>query len=241
MVATADLIKLAELCRDVYMHTNTTETLGIVGMHDFVSSNDYGCVYVGDKTLYITIAGSDDPADWHSNFKIFRRADWYGIRAHRGFVRGARGLELQMLNVIDKYPDYDLVFTGHSRGGAIALLLAISAEKHHQHSKSQCVTFAQPRASTAGQIRQAYRRGQYVRVVNGSDIVPRYPKLGYSHAGTEFYITNRDDGYRVDPALTTKLFDRLFTIRQRTTDHSISDYIRELNKCKKWQQSHLSS
>jgi hypothetical protein len=228
------LILVAQMCRDVYQHTPGTIELGVKGIHDFGSGSDYGCVYVTPTTLFVVVAGTDDRSDWMSNLKATKRGEWYGVKGHRGFIQGARALEPAMLDIILRYPDHDLVFAGHSRGGAIALLLAISAEFWHEHRHSRTITYGQPRVSTERQIRLAYRRGEYVRIVNGSDAVPRYPNIGYSHAGTLFYITNGDDGYRIDPGHVSMFCDRALTVFSRGRDHSIAHYIEELEKCKSW-------
>jgi len=224
------LITVAKLCRDVYQHTDATESLGVLGMHDFASSHDYGCVYVTGDSLYVVIAGSDDKDDWLTNLQAINRKDWYGISAHKGFVAAAGRLESMMLEVIQQYPYHNLVFAGHSRGGAIALLLAIAAEQHHEHRRSRTITFGQPRVSRERQIRLAYRFGEYVRVVNCSDAVTRYPNLGYSHAGTEFYIT-KAGGYLIDPGSISRFFDRALTLFDRARDHSINEYVKELERC----------
>ncbi|MDO8908915.1 MAG: lipase family protein [Pseudohongiella sp.] len=225
------LISVAQLCRDVYQRTPNTERLDILGIHHFKAGGDYGCAYVSPDTVYITIAGSDDPVDWMSNFQTLLRADWYGITAHRGFVQAAKALEDAMLAVLKQYPVHSMVFTGHSRGGAIALLLAISAEINLPMRRgSRCITFGQPRASTASQIRLAYRYGEYVRVENGADFVCRWPKLGYSHAGTCLYI-RKSGGHEIDPSPLAQLRDRAFSLWSRGQDHRMTDYIQELKKC----------
>ncbi|HBN15757.1 MAG TPA: hypothetical protein DD407_12025 [Pseudohongiella sp.] len=223
------LIDIATLCRDVYQHTPLTDKLGIIGMHDFSNGHDYGCAYISDDTIYFVVRGTDDRHDWRSNFKFVKRKEWYGIKAHRGFVQGAQSMQEDMLEVLEKYPELNVVFAGHSRGGAIALLLAIAAEFHYPGRSSRVITYGQPRVSTRAQIRQAYH-GPYLRVENGSDIVCRYPKIGYNHGGTLLYITNR--GYfKTNPGALTRFGDRLFTLRQRKSDHDLTDYIQELALC----------
>lgn len=226
------LISVARLCAEVYQHTDTTENLDIVGMQDFSNGYDYGCAYISADTVYLVIAGTNDRADWLSNFKALSRADWYGINAHRGFVAGARALESQALELLGQYPEHNLVFAGHSRGGAIAILLAIAAEHHHRHRSSTCITFGQPRVSTGRQIELAYRFGKYVRVVNGADAVPRYPKIGYSHGGECLYIQH-DGGCLIDPGQIKMATDRLFSFSNRGTDHGMREYIKELEQCAK--------
>lgn len=229
------IIKVAELCKHVYTHTETTEELGILGMRDFSNGFDYGCVYINENTLYVVIAGTNDRDDWASNIKAVKRADWYGMSGHRGFIQGARALEQLMLDVINDYQGRDLIFAGHSRGGAIALLLAMAAEHHHRHWNSTCITFGQPRISSGAQTRLGYRNGKLIRVVNGSDAVPRYPKIGYGHAGTCLYL--HDGKHLVDPGETRQFIDRTFTLRQfnRGHDHSMAHYVRELKSCAKSQ------
>lgn len=233
MLALDYLISVARLCRDVYQHTQNTIDLQIIGIHDFVSDHDYGCVYVTTDTAFVVVAGTDDRDDWASNLKAIKRAEWYGIQAHRGFAQGARGLETAMLEILSQYHGHNLVFAGHSRGGAIALLLAIAAEHHHEHRRSRTITFGQPRVSTGRQIRLAYRYGEYVRVVNGSDAVARYPSIGYGHAGTELYLPNRQSGYLIDPGVISRFADRAGTFLERSRDHSINDYIQELEQCRR--------
>lgn len=225
------LISVAKLCRDVYLHTPNTDRLDIQGIHHFKADRDYGCAYVSTETVYITIAGSDDLIDHMNNFKALFRANWHGISAHRGFVSAAKELEKAMLKILADYPLHRLVFTGHSRGGAIALLLAVSAEIHFPLRRgSSCITFGQPRVSSARQLRLAYRYGEYIRVQNGADVVCRWPKLGYSHAGTSFYL-RKSGGHEIDPGWISMFGDRAMSIFSRARDHSISSYIQELQKC----------
>jgi len=230
------LIEIATLCRDVYQHSDLAEELGIVGVEMFTNGHDYGCAYITADTVYVVIRGTDDKYDWLSNFKVVKRKRWHGIKAHRGFVQGAESLEADMLKILSQYPEHNLIFAGHSRGGAIALLLAISAQHHHAHGSSRVITYGQPRVSTQAQIRDAYYKGPYLRVQNGSDVVCRYPKIGYSHAGGLLYIDN-DGGYMVNPGPLARFADRLFTFRQRKSDHKLTDYITELELCRLAQQS----
>ena len=71
-----ELLRIAKLCRDVYQHTEVTETLGIIGMEDFSTGSDYACAYIAEDEIFIVIRGTDDLADWKSNFQIIGRSDW---------------------------------------------------------------------------------------------------------------------------------------------------------------------
>ena len=225
------IANIAALCRDVYQHTPVSVTMGVTGIHDIRFESDYGCAYVTGGTVYVAIRGSDDWQDWRSNFRLLGRDNWYGIAVHRGFGHAARGLEGQVLDLISLHSGKRIVFCGHSRGGAIALLLAIAAEQHFPTTVVQCVTFGQPRVSTETQIRERFY-GEYIRVQNGSDAVCRWPKIGFSHAGTCLYLTNRgEERWVIDPSATRRFVDQFLTGLQRQSDHSIHQYAEDLMRC----------
>jgi pimeloyl-ACP methyl ester carboxylesterase len=225
------LTNVAALCRDVYQHTPVSVTMGVMAIQDMRYGSDYGCAYITEGTTYIAIRGSDDWQDWQSNLKAAGRTDWYGIAAHRGFARAARGMEQAVLDIVSENSGKRIVFCGHSRGGAIALLLAIAAEKHYPAMVVQCITFGQPRVSSEKQIRGAFS-GSYIRVQNGSDAVCRWPKLGYSHAGTCLYLTNRGDNkWIIDPSLAALLKDQTVQIWKHAKNHSMQRYAQELSAC----------
>jgi hypothetical protein len=197
-------------------------------------TQDTGRAYVLDGLLVIAIAGSSIPAHWLSNFKIIQKDCFGWLRAHKGFSECAEGLLLQCLDIVNQWPDCDVLVTGHSRGGAIATLLAPAVERHlRRHgriSAIKLITFAQPRVSTESRLRAAFS-GDYIRVVNGSDAVPRSPWLGYSHAGTVLYLANSGEQL-ADPSAWAMFQDRFLQWQQheRATDHRMSDYLNNLQR-----------
>jgi pimeloyl-ACP methyl ester carboxylesterase len=227
------LVQIATLCRDVYQDTPAAQEMHVMAIQDFRYGHDYGCAYITPGTIYVCIRGSDGWHDWRSNLRIIGRDNWHGMAAHRGFSKAARGMEEVVLDLIDLYAHKRIVFCGHSRGGAIALLLAVAAEQKFPARVIQCVTLGQPRVSTEKSIRARFS-GEYIRVQNGSDLVCRWPKVGFSHAGTCLYLTNRGQKqWVIDPSWLTRAFDRVMTLTQRASDHNLSDYIKELLQCAK--------
>ena len=69
---------------------------------------------------------------------------------------------------------YTLYLTGHSLGGALALLATRELE-HGRDSTGACYTYGQPRVSEYGFTRNI--KTPIYRVVNASDIVPRMPPM----------------------------------------------------------------
>ena len=220
------LLSVAYLCRDVYQNTPVTREMDVLGIHDFRYGTDYGCAYVTPGTVYVCIRGTDSWTDWISNLSAILRDTWYGLRAHRGFTHGARATRYNVMKIVSLHTEKRIVFCGHSRGGAIALLLAIAAEHQYPETIVQCVTFGQPRVSNKSMIRERFH-GEYIRVQNGSDFVCRYPKLGYSHGGTCLYIAVNGKK-SVNPSQYIRWKDRLFNIFSRYSAHSMNEYIRGL-------------
>lgn len=119
------------------------------------------------------------------------------------------GLERDIIQMREKYPEYKFLVTGHSLGGALASLASLWMAYYNHISPSQLYlyTFGAPRA---GDVEYATIHGRYVtnniRVVHGYDAVPHYPprivsffRLAPYHHGTEvFYIdaSNYNSSYK---------------------------------------------
>jgi len=224
----ATIMTCAQLSKAVYS-MSVPDGLDIIGYERIIcqETSTQGCAYITSDTLYVAMQGSAEGADWLNNFKIIRR-DYHGITAHRGFALAAESVLEQVHRILDDWsPSRRVVMTGHSLGGAIAVLLAVACRPR----PVEVVTFGQPRVSRRRQLDLSLY-GPYLRVVNGSDIVPRKPWLGYSHGGNLLYLTN--DGRRLDnPSWFARVKDRIWMTwqRQRITDHRMTDYIKELEQC----------
>ena len=209
-----------------------------------------GAAIVTPTKIYFVFRGSESIftrsglKDWITNSKVLRKVEYFGIKAHRGFVSAAMSVLADIGAVLDMYPDrLEIEFGGHSLGGNVATGAAVAVvhELRRRRDPRKCalVTLGQPRFSTRRQLNLALRFVPYLRVQNGSDIVPGVPKLGYSHAGTNIYIPNNprdvkgkastlDDLAWFDPSGFAKFRDRAFTFFERGTDHKSMDYINSL-------------
>ena len=103
------------------------------------------------------------------------------------------GIKDAFLTLKNKYPDYQVLITGHSLGGAEAIICAgtISYLKYVDSSKIRLITFGSPRIgdkafadAIAKLVPEPYR------VVHRNDIVPHLPiegLFGYTHIASEIW------------------------------------------------------
>lgn len=225
---------MADLIRDCLVLSNAVysgtvpEGLGIIGCERiFEPGTDTSAIaYIRANDLILAVQGSESLADWHNNTKI-RKTNFHGIRAHRGFAAAAESVLVQAMKIIAAHPDKHVVLAGHSLGGAIATLLAVALRP----KVLTVITAGQPKVATEQELRLAMY-GEYIRVVNGSDLVPRVPRLGFAHAGTCVYLSNQSKKI-LDPGMCTMLWDRTLMLwqSQRATDHFSRDYIEEYDRC----------
>lgn len=197
-----------------------------------------GAAIITPDKLYLVFRGSESIfsseglKDWKLNFKFLKKCEFYGIKAHRGFVSAAEQVLDQVRQIIDANPSKQLIeIGGHSLGGNVAVAVAVAVNywlrEATDRRQVKLITLGQPKFSRKRQLSLALRFVPYIRIQNGSDIVARLAKLGYSHAGMNLYLANSGK-LLWNPGTARKFFDRLFTLRQRGSDHSTRDYLNEL-------------
>lgn len=131
-----------------------------------------------------------------------------GCLVHRGFYNFLKNIcaeiVLEVLMIKDKYPDYQLVVSGHSLGAALTLLSGI--ELQLMGYDPLVISYGGPKignkkmmafvdrifqtSKTTSQIQNEhdFHKG-FVRVVHKGDLIPRLPPgKVYHHAGYQYYI-----------------------------------------------------
>lgn len=116
-----------------------------------------------------------------------------GIAAHQGFANAAEAILKDAKPYLNKAQS--IRTTGHSLGGAAAVLLAMYLQKEG-YTLGQLITFGQPKVTNVGGA-NAFSHLTLLRVVTTKDIVPLVPPLSplqitkldiYWHLGEELIL-----------------------------------------------------
>lgn len=167
------------LCREAYQPGNRDT---------FVSGSDSGFLVQEGKRLIVAIAGSNDVSDWmdreSGNIHFQPCGSMGDFKFHSGMAIAAQNVAQEISGDIFRFlhdhQDGIVIFTGHSRGGAIAQILPLLIGI--DPSDYMIVTFGSPQV-ISGNLRQTA-----VHFQNWSDIVHRLPVrirgMSYRHFGT---------------------------------------------------------
>jgi len=171
--------------------------------------------HIKDREVVIAFRGAPDPSDWiQSNLQAMKIPPAYPFPGvSYGFVANEFGILYQDLKdcVLDAILElqqtrYQLVFTGHSLGGALAGLAALDVKINYlpedRLSDIRVYTYGQPRVGNKAWAEAEYAKlgVKYQRMVNYDDCVPKLPKheLGYQHNAYEiFEYPVSEQNYRV--------------------------------------------
>lgn len=190
----------ARLAVALYAGRNATRELASdVGgtMHWFETEHITAAAIVFSDHLHITVCGSNDDGDWNDNLNACHVRD-AGLDAHRGYTSAAYQLlaEIRRVGLFKTIGDRPLVLGGHSAGGAIAQVLAMSL------SPREIVTFGSPRVFSPGSATTYSFMGWPVhRFVCSGDPVPHFPlrrfrclfgNATYAHTSQALHLS--DDG-----------------------------------------------
>ncbi len=131
----------------------------------------------------VAFRGTESTADWLSNLHLTTR-ELPGLgRVHAGFLEQFQALRPEMERLLNLRPTLPLLVTGHSLGGAIAVLAASSWAP--TRPVRALYTYGQPAVAADSSTAVAMATAlpdRWHRLVNDADIVPRVPPT-YRHGG----------------------------------------------------------
>ena len=156
-----------------------------------------------------------------------------GIKLHEGFAFAASQVYAELKPLLRA--DYEIHTTGHSLGGAVALILAIYLDAD-RFSIEQVITFGQPKVTNiagASKINHI----NLIRVVTPLDVVPLVPPLDpldinnldvYWHAGKEVILLTGNEYATlegIDSMLRATRFTQQPFNQKNIENHNMSAYL----------------
>lgn len=220
---------------------------------DFVADDGIGTqafIVAANGTGLLVFRGSEQQLnDWLVNFST-RRSDGPGGFVHRGFRDALEAVWTRIRARLAAHAVRDLWISGHSLGGALAVLAAArcvlgdssTGEGRPESGLRVCgvYTYGQPRVGD-WQFAAAYEDAlglKTFRFVNRDDVVPRVPlaSTGFRHVGRRFYFDHRGVleerdraadliGLRVKAALSQLGDNKDVKPSSPIADHDIAKYI----------------
>jgi triacylglycerol lipase len=170
-----------------------------VATFDGVGTDAKGFLAQLDGAIAIVFRGTDSIANWIDDAEILPLPFRDKGAVHSGFLKSLESVWPTIFATLGRWKGggRTLWITGHSLGGALALLAAATLRFPASVAAiaapvAGLYTFGQPRVGTRdfGQACDADFGDFYFRFVNNADIVPRIPPrvLGYWHAGNLEFI-----------------------------------------------------
>lgn len=165
------------------------QQMGFQQTKTFVDSSMIGYVASVDDVTVIVFRGTDNDVDWIVNLNPSTVETPNGP-IHKGFYNAYQPLKPQIVKLLKNRNSKHLWITGHSLGGALAVVCAYDLVENEGLKVDGLITFGQPmvaRRQLAEHL-DALLIGKYAHYVNGSDLVPRIPP-SHSHFGSLVWFT----------------------------------------------------
>lgn len=172
------------------------EALGFTEVMPVVQGSMIGYVLTGEDVTVVAFRGTDfnEVSDWIANLGRSSTETPHGP-VHRGFYLAYQSMKSQVDAILTERNTTHLWITGHSLGGALALVCAYDLEEVEQRHLNGIITFGQPmvaRQQFADHI-DTLLVGRYARFVNRDDIVPKVPP---SHVACGSLVWFTDEGVK---------------------------------------------
>jgi len=189
------------------------------------------------RTQVISVRGTSNIENAVVNISLKLRLDRNtGIYLHEGFLSAARRVYAELKPLLKR--DYKIRTTGHSLGGATALILAMLLD-FDQFDIDRVTTFGQPKVTNPAGA-ELLNRIDIIRVVMPLDLVPLAPPFDpldinnidiYWHAGKEVVLL-ADNQYAVLQGLDSMLRATRFTQKplsqENVRNHEMAVYLEQV-------------
>ncbi len=186
------------------------------------------------RTQVISVRGTSNIENAMVDILLKLRPDKStGIQLHEGFSRAARKVYADLKPLLKT--DYKIRTTGHSLGGAVALILAMYLDID-RFNIEQVTTFGQPKVTNVAGANK-FSHINIIRVVTPFDLVPLMPLLDpldinnldvYWHAGKEVILL-KGNQYAIleglDSMLRATRFTQQLLSQENMQHHQMSAYL----------------
>ncbi len=156
-----------------------------------------------------------------------------GVALHAGFAFAAKQVFTELKPLLK--PGYKIRLTGHSLGGAVALILAMYLDEN-QFDVDRVITFGQPKVTNIPGT-EKFQHLDIIRVVTPHDLVPLMPLFDpldinnldvFWHAGKEVILLE-ESSYAILEGTSSMLRATKFTQKplspENLKDHQMSVYL----------------
>jgi len=190
-------------------------------------------------TLVAVIIRGTTAGEWLSNFYISGDENFKAQEKHRGFALAANNLDLNLEKYLKsekiklKSADTKIWITGHSRGAAVANLVAADLTARYGNERVYAYTFATPNVTRNPNLIDGETDNDYfkniINFVSDQDFVPQVPlnkeKWNYDKNGTTVLFDSSDKAIMSKMksefgSLTDKKYN---SVTKKETDQVIKD------------------
>lgn len=188
--------------------------------NNLLSEEWFGFVIYSPNMAVIAFRGTDSEQDWLTDAYVVQENYPYlkdAGKTHKGFLGMYSSCRPQLINAINTLPpNISLYITGHSLGGALAVLCALDIAAN-TNLRPFMVNFGAPRVGCPS-FAAAYnaRVPNSIRVVNIFDAIPHLPLASiklpylnetilYKHVDTQAVITNFNKQIKKNHSIDTYL------------------------------------
>tara|TARA_E500000178_G_C16991863_1_gene741195 strand:- start:1126 stop:1998 length:873 start_codon:yes stop_codon:yes gene_type:complete len=189
------------------------------------------------QRISIIFRGTNQIKDWLYDLMIWKTKLSEGIYVHSGFYKCLFEFNLfnillnNLNNLMKEYPEYEIIVSGHSLGGALATLCGYLLT-NNLNKNITVISFASPRVGNkkfSEDFNKKIRLRHY-RFVNEKDIVTVIPYFYYYHVGNSIII-NKKSILSYENLDNFKDCSNIFE-RYNPLDHFIEKYYDNLVLCK---------
>jgi len=212
---------------DKYPGVNATEVYA-----PGTDANGFVAVDPNNHRIVVSFSGTDPLSirNWIDDISTLKTNFPFcsGCEVHNGFYNTYLSVQSQVLTLVKEartqHPDFSILVTGHSLGGAMAVHAALDLKLSLGLSTEDIYTFGQPRVGNP-EFEKFYQQtvAPNYRVTHYKDPVPHLPfeDWAFAHQPTEIFYNMLNNGYTVcsaDNGEDRKCSDQYY-LDARVDDH----------------------